>query len=142
MIEDFIAELMEWVDTPFHAHQNVKKLGCDCTGLVVGVLREIGRPDYFNADDLRLMRTYKPTMTSENLSGVMKRNFIPIPARDAVAGDLVTIKFTGRTQHLAVLLPAGKMIHSRDRTGKVVVEDYSSGWRKRTVLAYRLKSDG
>jgi hypothetical protein len=39
------AEALQWIGTPFVWDQSAKAHGCDCKGLIAGVLREIGRPE-------------------------------------------------------------------------------------------------
>lgn len=38
-------EALTWVETPFHEQQSAKGCGCDCKGLIAGVMRECGFPE-------------------------------------------------------------------------------------------------
>jgi len=139
--EQFVNELTEWVGTPHHSNENKKQIGCDCVGMIVGALREIGLHDYFSIDDVILTRTYKAGITSSVVLGFMGRNFDRIAPTDAITGDLLILKYSERVQHIAVLMKGNTLIHSCDRLKKVVIEKYSKGWRTRTVGVYRLRTN-
>jgi hypothetical protein len=65
-----------------------------------------------------------------------------IPVESAQIGDVLGIRFSADTQHLAILVnhPTSGLgiIHSHSRFGGVVEHRYADVWRARTVFAWRM----
>lgn len=40
--KQIISEARSWLGTPFHPQARLKSIGCDCIGLIVGVLKNVG----------------------------------------------------------------------------------------------------
>lgn len=101
-----------WLGVPYR-HQGRSRYGCDCAGLVVGVLAELGV-------DLRL-----PAYGPEG-SGVDAARFIAqaggqsIPIMDAGAGDLVAWRPPGAGLHLG-LMGFDLVVHASASVGRVVM---------------------
>ena len=59
---DIVTQARTWIGTPYHHAAAVKGVGSDCTGLLIGVARELGIPvkaDFnyrFGDDDLKRLQ--------------------------------------------------------------------------------------
>jgi NlpC/P60 family putative phage cell wall peptidase len=136
-----VAEAREWLGTPWHHQAPLKGVGCDCTGLVRGVINtfrplppELQQMDYARTPDgvtlLRLCR--------EHLHEVLLTLMQP--------GDVLAFSYGRDPQHMAILadyLHGGwSMIHALDhggRTrGRVVEHRLDAAWWRRIVAAFRV----
>jgi cell wall-associated NlpC family hydrolase len=43
--DDIVRQARTWIGTPFHHQARLKSKGCDCLGLIVGVVDELGLKD-------------------------------------------------------------------------------------------------
>lgn len=123
--EQFLAEVREWVGTPFHPHASAKGVGCDCKGLVWGAARELGFPeaDTFYAQcldyDLGKRDGIPSALLKEGLGKVFRR------VKKMRPGDVLLVAMDGEPRHLAVYSGNDKAIHAQIR---------SRAWVKETAL--------
>lgn len=118
---DVVREAREWIDTPAEHQASCKGVGCDCKGLVEGVIRELGRPE------IRLKwvtaRDYKVVQPERLLEGV-RTVFNAVDG--ALPGDILLILLKGKPRHMAIVTEADI------ETGKPtrIVHTYATGPRR------------
>ena len=120
-----------WIGTPWHPGAAVRGTGCDCVGLIRGVLRDVtGRvipappwmPDWASAQ-------------AEPLIEAAREWLVPAPPGAAQAGDIVTIRIGHlRAAHAGILTLDGGLIHATERRGVVRVRSLpgkgiTTAWR-------------
>lgn len=135
--ERIVAEAREWIGTRFHHGQAAKQIGCDCGGLVIGVLRELGICDA--SAELHGLPHILP-------QGYMRAAVSKFAARipkttKFLAGDILLFEVGGVEQHAAIWTdsPDFSMVHSLDTLGRVAEEPMQQGWRKRVSSAWRVQ---
>lgn len=121
MHPEIVAEAREWLRTPFVWQASLKGVGCDCKGLVVGVARELGRPE---AESLHArMADYasvSPSLLRAGLAANLQRVSEPEP------GDVLLMRFGGKPQHLGFYC-GDAVIHTYGKGPKMVIaHPYSS----------------
>lgn len=111
------AEALAWKGTPFVWQASVKRVGCDCKGLLVGVARDLGRPE---ADSLPArISDYGSRVPVAALKAGLAELFDR--ARTPEVGDILLLNFAGHPQHLAIFGGA-TVIHTYNRGPRQVIE--------------------
>jgi cell wall-associated NlpC family hydrolase len=104
------AEALQWIGTPFVWDQSAKAHGCDCKGLIAGVLREIGRPEgisfYAAVRGYRIDRPPPAALLLEGFERLFDR------VSEIVPGCLLLLNFGGRPGHMAITVSEGRAVHS------------------------------
>jgi cell wall-associated NlpC family hydrolase len=105
-----VREAAEWLGTPFVWGQSVKAVGCDCKGLLAGVMRELGRAEadslYANFASYRVDRPVPAPLLVEGFEQLFERS-------DEIApGRLLLLNFAGRPGHMAIAVGEGRAIHA------------------------------
>jgi cell wall-associated NlpC family hydrolase len=112
------AEAGAWIGTPFVWGQSVKGQGCDCKGLIAGVLRELGRPEadsvYGLMADYRADRPVPAATLLEGFERLFER------ADKLAPGHILLLNFGGRPGHMAIIVAEGRAVNSA--VGSVVKE--------------------
>lgn len=127
---DIVAAARSWLGTPFQHQGRVKRIGVDCAGLIIGVVRELG----ISADDLT---GYGRQPDSDELRRLCREQMRPIALEAARPGDVYLIEIDGRPQHLAFATDIG-LLHAYAPARKVVEHGIDAGWRARLVAAFAL----
>lgn len=112
------AEARQWIDTKFLWGQSAKGQGCDCKGLIAGVLRELGRPEadsvYALMADYRADRPVPAATLFEGMAALFDR------VKDIAPGHILLLNHGGRPGHLAIVVGDGRIVNSA--VGSVVKE--------------------
>lgn len=133
--QDFIATARSWIGVEYH-HQGASRYGCDCIGLVIGILAELGI-DYssFDIPD----RTERP-------NGNQMQSQIELVCgggqqRHPMVGDLALFKIYNEPQHCGIISDLGYslgLIHADRSIGKVVECALSPMWESRLIAVYQI----
>jgi len=117
MHPEIVAEAREWLRTPFVWQASLKGVGCDCKGLVVGVARELGRPE---AQSLHAqMASYSLNVPEHELRAGLAANLTKVAEPEP--GDVLLLRLAGKAQHLGIYTGEG-VIHTYGRGPKQVIE--------------------
>jgi NlpC/P60 family putative phage cell wall peptidase len=129
-----LAEVRNWIGTPYRHQGHRRGVGCDCLGLVRGVWRELyGRepeaPGPYSAE-------WSALRVDDPLLDAARRHFVAIDP--AVPGDLLVFawKRGACATHLAILAPDDRLIHAYERSG-VVSSALVPHWRRRICGTFR-----
>ena len=139
--ESFKQEAIKWAEAHVKfVHRGVSKLGCDCTGLIIGICRSLG---YLGAYKLR---QYPPDWNKHTGRGnyieeELKKVANEIPRRDMKEGDILIFYFYTCLAHVGVLINKknGKFVHSLETSKRCEYAIYkNSSWSSRFKKVYRL----
>ena len=122
---DIVMQAREWVGSPFK-HQGRQRVGVDCIGLVVGVMRELGL-DPYDEDGY-------PTQPDGRLEKTLASLLEPC---DVTEGALLLFRIRRDPQHVGICTGEG-VIHAYSGIGKVVEHGLDDFWSKRLIKAYKL----
>lgn len=134
--EQIILEARSWIGTKFIHQAANKNIGCDCIGLVVGVLKNIGLeipPDYNT--------NYPEIPDGKSLEAKLDRNLKIKNFADVSAGDIFLMKFKEQPQHVGFIsVNHGKLsvIHSYKNIGKVVEHRLNPYWQSKILKIYEI----
>ena len=131
----------EWVGVQYE-HRGTTRNGCDCTGLIIGALREIGYLKNYK------LRKYPPDW---NLHAFADNHIVEEVERvadkileesDIDVGDLVLFYFGRCVAHIGVIIENGLFIHCHRKSKKCAPSSlWNSQWTKRIAGFYRLSED-
>lgn len=139
--QDIVAQARTWRRTPFHHQARLKGKGCDCLGLIVGVVAELGLKDR-NGVPLATYDevTYSMSPDGAYLTQKLTSLLDEVPKEKAQAGDLALFKVGDNPQHLAILSDYEGtlgMIHCYLLTRGVVEHRLDDDWKSRLDKVYR-----
>ena len=116
MRPEIVAEAREWLGTPFIWQASLKGVGCDCKGLVVGVARELGRPE---AASLHArMADYSTNVPAHTLRAGLAANLDRVSEPEP--GDVLLMRIAGKPQHLGIFA-GDSVIHTYGKGPKRVI---------------------
>lgn len=122
-----------------YEHRGISRNGCDCTGLIIGALKELG---YLKNYKLRI---YPPdwnlhAFADDYITKEIEKYGDKITWPDV--GDVVTFHFGRCIAHVGVIIEDGLFVHCH-RKGKCVKASRlgHSQWGKRVESFYRLNED-
>ena len=138
---DIVAQARTWLGTPFHHQARLKGKGCDCLGLIVGVVDELELKDENGVklaayDEVTYSRQPDGAYLTEKLTGLL----MEVPIAEASAGDLALFKVRENPQHLAILTDYEGtlgMIHCFAPARKVVEHRLDDDWKLRILKVFR-----
>ncbi len=128
-----------WLGTPFHHQARLKGVGCDCLGLVVGVVDELGLKD----KNGKLLAAYDEIAYSKEPDGAyltQKLTDLLEEVQEPQAGDLALFSVRDNPQHLAIITDYEGtlgMIHAYAPARRVVEHRLDDDWNSRLVKVFR-----
>jgi NlpC/P60 family putative phage cell wall peptidase len=136
--QKIVLSARSWLGTPFKHQGRVKQVGCDCIGLLVGVVGELGLKDergmsLTQYDQQNYARVPDGKLFKNTLDNVLSKSI------EMQAGNVLLMKFHREPQHVAIVgADAKTIIHCYQAAGKVVEHRLDELWRKRIVKIYSL----
>ncbi len=143
------AQARTWIGTRFHHQGRVKKNtensgGCDCIGLIVGVVDELGiefqgrkLSDYDRTD-------YAKVPDGKELMDAFSNYMQPIDFADVEPGDILMFRFEKDPQHVGIVGEYSSqelsIIHCYMQAKKVVEHILDDHWKSRVVGGFRIIS--
>lgn len=136
-----VAAARRYLEVPFQ-HGASSEHGCDCAGLLLAALRDLGWTDWQPANYGRLIQ---PGALYAALDRFCDRVDLTAPmaiyntegAALMEAGDLLLFAVGGQAQHLAIANGEGGIIHCHEGAGRVVEHPLDGGWLRRLVGVWR-----
>lgn len=122
-----------------YEHRGTTRNGCDCTGLVIGALREMG---YLKNYKLRI---YPPDWNlnagADDYITEEVRKFADQIIKPDI-GDLVLFRIGRCVAHVGVVIEDVLFVHCRRESKRCIVSSLrNSQWTKRISSFYRLNED-
>lgn len=130
-----------WLGTPFHHQARLKGKGCDCLGLIIGVVDELGLVDsrgqpLAGYDEVTYSKEPDGAYLTQKLTALLDE----APVAQAQPGDLALFTVRDNPQHLAILTDYEGglgMIHCYAQARRVVEHRLDDDWRQRLVKVFR-----
>lgn len=140
-VNPLVAQARTWLGTPFHHQARLKGKGCDCLGLIVGVVDELGLKDRNGMklaayDEVTYSKEPDGAYLIQKLTGLLEE----VPIAEARAGDLALFKVRENPQHLAILTDYEGglgMIHSFAPSRRVVEHRLDDEWKSKIIKVFR-----
>ncbi len=141
--QDIVRQARTWLGTPFQHQARIKNLGCDCLGLIIGVVQELGLLDKHG----KLLASYDETTYPKQPSGTrltakLCSILYEVPVDKARPGDLALLTIAGNPQHLAILTDYEHsgilgLIHCDTRSKCVVEHVLDQHWHSKLHKTFR-----
>ena len=122
-----------------YEHRGTSRNGCDCTGLVIGALREMGYLRNYK------LRKYPPdwnlhAKADDYITEEVKK--FADEVKEPNVGDLILFHIGKCVAHVGVIIENGLFIHCFKKSKKCVASSlWNSRWTKRISSFYRLNKD-
>lgn len=126
-----VKEAHRWIGTPFCHQGRLRGVGCDCAGLVAGVLRNAG---ISVRDEGAYPREGSPGM----LLAKLREHAAEVPIGALAPGDIIVFRIKGRPVHAGIFVGDG-VIHAYFTVGRVVKHELTPKWQKRIYKAFRIR---
>jgi NlpC/P60 family putative phage cell wall peptidase len=134
--ERVIGEACAWIGTPYHHQASLKRVGCDCLGLVRGIWREIygmepeTPPPY--------TRDWAEISGHETLRDAAARHMKPVAPDALLPGDLLLFAMVENApaKHCAILVSESRMVHAIE-THPVAEVSFAPFYRAKLKFAFR-----
>jgi NlpC/P60 family putative phage cell wall peptidase len=138
---NIVIQARTWIGTPFHHQARLKGKGCDCLGLIVGVVDELSLKDKHGQplagyDEVTYSKEPDGAYLTEKLTALLDE----VPIAEAQAGDLALFKVRENPQHMAFLTDYENtlgMVHSYAPARRVVEHRLDDDWKQRLVKVFR-----
>lgn len=139
--QTIVTQARTWIGTPFHHQARLKGKGCDCLGLIIGVVDELGLKDKHGQplagyDEVTYSKEPDGAYLTEKLTSLLDE----VPIAEAQAGDLALFKVRENPQHMAFLTDYENtlgMVHSYAPARRVVEHRLDDDWKQRLVKVFR-----
>ena len=128
-----LKQLQSWLNTPYQHQGRLKNIGVDCSGLIIGIAKELGLKNK-HGDPVQDMSGYARVLQTNFLRTALLAQFEPTDTPQL--GDIVLFRIKRTPQHLGLLSESG-FIHAYAEVGKVVETRWDAYWRERVVAYYR-----
>lgn len=122
----------KFLGIPF-IHQGRTDAGYDCAGFI----RKIAEDCNLYKDEVIDIKGYSRIPDGLSLrNALIKGTAKEKSFKNIKAGDIILMSFIKEPQHLSLYLGNGKIIHSYQGAGKIVMHDLDSKWLKRVVSVF------
>jgi cell wall-associated NlpC family hydrolase len=143
MISELFAEkVREWADLHVpYVHRGMTRQGCDCTGLIIGCLQELGYLTNFK------LRYYPKDWNLHAMADDYIQQELGIGAKKLLGtqvriGDILLFRFGKCPAHCGVLISHGVFAHSHAKAGRVEYAVLKGNqWSKRWIATWRLSEE-
>ena len=127
-----------WRGVPYQ-HRGTTKAGCDWTGLIIGVLQELG---YLKGYILRKYAKDWNLHAGADDYLIREISKIAVPVLTPAPGDIVLFKFGQCVAHAGIVIDKGLFIHSHVNARKCDISRlHNSPWTKRISGFYQIQED-
>lgn len=138
---DIVTQARAWLGTPFHHQARLKGKGCDCLGLIIGVVDELGMQDrngkpLAGYDEVSYSKEPDGAYLTQKLTALLDEALVA----QAQPGDLALFTVRDNPQHLAILTDYEGglgMIHCYAQARRVVEHRLDEDWKQRLVKVFR-----
>lgn len=138
MNNEIVREAWSWQGVKYQ-HRGTTQYGCDCTGLIIGVLQELGYLKNYN------LRWYPIDWNLHNMADnyiIEELEKYADKVTDPKAGDVIVFNFGKCPAHAGIILDDKVFIHSFVTAGRCILSPLNSQkWRKRIHSYYRFSLD-
>ena len=138
-----VAAARSWIGTPYRHQGQLKGVGCDCLGLLIGVWREVMGSEA-RLDETLTIPPYTPdwaeAMKRETFAQGLRDYLDEIDVAEAREGDIVLFRWRAHlpAKHAGILTARDRMVHAQDGA-KVAEVALSPWWRRRMAFGFRVR---
>ena len=134
--ERVVAAARGWLGTPYHDQASLKRVGCDCLGLIRGVWRETVGPEPFAMPPYS--RDWGEVAKREPILDLAHTVMVEVPPDRLTPGAVLVFRMRrgAVAKHLGILTEPDRFIHAYERIG-VLEEPFNATWRRRLAAAFR-----
>ena len=136
---DIIKAARGWIGTPFHHQGRVKGQGCDCIGLVVGVVKEL---ELKNKEQDKFLHEFDMAGYPKLPDGKILKQELSKCLKEENSydvGDVLLIEFDGMPQHVGIVSDYKDgvgIIHCYAQSKKVIEHSLDDWWKKRVTASF------
>jgi NlpC/P60 family putative phage cell wall peptidase len=134
--ERIVEEAKGWIGVPYQ-HRSWSKFGCDCTGLIIGIMKALGfGPDY----QVRLypLDWCLHDMADNHLLEEISKYTNRIPKAHIIPGDILLFKWGKCASHMGILIEDNIFIHTLIRQKVKKTPLINSTHKRHLVGAFRM----
>ena len=137
--KQLLAVLNEWIGTKYRHRASVKGMGCDCIGLPIGVLTEMGLLNLRKKDILEYAPDYHMHNTRSMLveSIIKHLKVVEITDGSFMNGDILCFKFGKAAAHAGFWFN-DYLYESVDKIGVIKTHFPNSQWKERLQHTFRM----
>ena len=129
-----------WLDVSYE-HRGITRFGCDCTGLIIGCLRELGYMQHYHLREYPFQWNLHGGAGDYICEEVVKIADL-VPNHSPKPGDIVVFRFARCRAHAGLIVAAPKFIHALSSNEKVCWAVLAGRqWAKRWERTYRINAD-
>lgn len=128
-----VTKAREWVGTPRREHQQIKGVGCDCVGFLIGLGNEVGYLE-------ETIENYPRMARDDHLLKILDRYLLRLPDKNYNPGDIIVLQIRGLLTHVGLVTDNHTVIHSHNRLG--VIESPLSFYSSKISVVYTLNQYG
>ena len=133
--DEIVAAARGWIGTPYRHRAATRGAGCDCLGLLVGVMRELGHapPElpHYGAD-------WRDAEGREALAVLCGHWLRAVPGPEAGQVALFRLGRSEVPRHCGLLVTADRFVHAQEGFG-VVEANLTEGWRRRLAGTFEVR---
>lgn len=132
----------EWVGTPFRHQAALKGVGCDCVGLLRGVLREVtGEPLPFIADYARQAPAHwqEPMIEPWLAASCERRGDVGLEPGLVLVFASLDARQVG--VHVGIMIHQGRFVHAWSARSKVVETPLVGSFRRQLTSAWAWRGE-
>lgn len=143
-----IAAARAQIGVPWVHQQALAGVAVDCLGLIAVAAALCGSAEGQRFIDEPRFRNYGPQPLPAQLLAGCDELMDAIPTAAALPGDVYVMRFREEPQHFGFLAASEldgvtpTLIHTWAARGRVVEHGIDKAWRRRIVLAYRIRGVG
>lgn len=142
MISDsIVTEAREWLGVAYQHQACRKGVACDCIGLIVGVLQEVGvvAADWWKGEGAQFAG-YGRTTGAAVMRTAMATYLREVPVAEAQPGDVAYMSFGAGLHHAGILVPYRHgglaLVHALSTAGRVTEHRLDATWRGHIKAAF------
>ncbi len=128
-----ISQTKTWLNTPYQHQGRLKGIGVDCSGLVIGVARELWLKNKYG-QPIQDISGYPRILKPDFLAAALLEQFEP--TQHPQPGDIILFRIKRTPQHLG-LLTQDSFMHAYAEVGRVVETRWDDYWRERVIAYYK-----
>jgi cell wall-associated NlpC family hydrolase len=95
-VAEILAAARTWLGTPWRHQGRLRGIAVDCSGLILGVGRELKLLDFDT-------RAYGRIPDGQQLRALCEQHLLAKPVADVAPGDVPLMRFTRQPQHPAIV---------------------------------------
>lgn len=131
-----VAVTRSWIGTSYHHQASVKRAGCDCLGLLMGVFAEVVKAPMDKPPPYS--KTWADVASSDILIDACRKHLVEIDKGSIDEGDVLIFRLSRNyaAKHAGIMTGIRSMVHAQEGIG---VHETTLGpwWFKRIAASFQ-----